>query len=131
MSIDLSYLEYCKRARPNWIPENGQASSFNEFLIFMNIPLGYVWVVVLLLFLWKRSALFGVLLILNSLALLVLATVNYTIIDELHLGRLGGCVGSLNVTVTILITACLFDAIIAARGLFNRSGKINENTSKS
>ena len=128
MSINLSYFEDCKRARPNWIPEHGQASSFNEFLIFMNTPLGYIWVIFLLLFLWKRNALFGFLLILNSLALLALSIVDYTIIDELYLGRLGGCVGSPNVTVGVLGIVSLFGAIIVTRSLYNWTLKRRENT---
>jgi hypothetical protein len=116
MKIDLDYLEDCNRARPNWSPEDGVASSFVEFLILVNTPLGYIWIVILALFLWKRSILTGFLMALGSLVLLANWIAMYEINDDFYLGRLGGCVGSLSITTAVFLAASLFGvAAIGAR----------------
>ncbi|MEX3014555.1 hypothetical protein [Gymnodinialimonas hymeniacidonis] len=120
MSIDLYYLEDCNRVRPNWMPEDGVASSFLEFLILLNTPLGYVWIAVCALFLWKRNAFAGAIMTLCSLALLANWVAMYELDDDLYLGVLGGCVGSLSVTISALIAGSLLGMAVVAARLFQR-----------
>ena len=113
MTVNLSYLEDCARARPNWSPEDGVASSFSELFITMSEPLGFAWLAVLTLFLWKRNTLLGVLLALLSLWLLADSNLlKYNLDDDLYLGQLGGCVGSLVVTNVVLLTAFLLGLLV-------------------
>ena len=113
MSVDLSYLEDCERVRPNWSPENGVASSLSELFITMNEPLGFAWLAVLILFLLKRNTLFGVLSALLSLWLLAdWNLLKYNLDDDLYLGQLGGCVGSLVVTNILLSAAFLLSVLV-------------------
>lgn len=120
MSIDLDYLEECNRARPNWTPEYGVASPFLEFLILVNTPLGYIWMAVLALFLWKRNTLSGVLMTLCSLVLLAHWIMTSELNDDLYLGRLGGCVGSLAVTTAVLLVVSLFGLVVIGARLYKR-----------
>ncbi|WP_133260418.1 hypothetical protein [Rhodovulum sp. BSW8] len=79
----------------------------------MSEPLGFAWLAVLALFLWKRNALFGVLLALLSLWLLSdWNMLKYNLDDDLYLGQLGGCVGSLLVTNIVLLTAILLGVLV-------------------
>lgn len=113
MSVNLSYLEDCARARPNLSPEHGVASSFSELFITMNEPLGFAWLAVLTLFLLKRNTLLGVFLALLSLWLLAdWNLLKYNLDDDLFLGQRGGCVGSLVVTNIVLLTAFLLGALV-------------------
>ena len=118
MGINLNYLEDCNRARPSWMPEDGVASPFLEFLILLNTPMGYIWIAVLTLSLWKRSAFNGLLLILSSLAVLVHWTATYELDDDLNLGGLGGCVGSLWLAITVLLVVILFGVAVVIFRLF-------------
>ncbi|KIC07700.1 hypothetical protein RA19_23270 [Leisingera sp. ANG-M1] len=121
MSIDLDYLVDCKRARPDWTPDDGVASSFYELLIAMNSPSGYVWVAVVTLFLWKRNALSGALLAFLSLALLADWNLfKYNLVDDLYLGQLGGCVGSLEVANVVLLTASFLGIALVGFRVFRR-----------
>ena len=56
MAVNTNYLEDCGRARPDWSPKDGVASSFSEFFFAMNDPLGYAWFAFVALFLWKQNA---------------------------------------------------------------------------
>ena len=112
MSVNLSYLEDCERVRSNWSPEDGVVSSFDEFFVTMNEPLGFVWLALLALFLWKRNTLSGSLLALFSLGLLAdWNLLKYNLDDGLYYGQLGGCVGSLAVSNALLLVASLIGII--------------------
>ncbi|MEM9585031.1 MAG: hypothetical protein AAGA08_18120 [Pseudomonadota bacterium] len=121
MSMDLDYLEDCNRARPNWSPEDGVASPLLEFLILLNMPLGYVWMVVLVLFLWKRNIFGGVLATLCSFILIANWIGMYEFNDDLYLGRLGGCVGSLSITIAVLSAVGFLGAAVAGARLYKRN----------
>lgn len=121
MSIDLDYLEDCNRARPNWTPEDGVASPFLEFLILLNTPLGYVWIAVLAVFLWKRNTSSGFLTILCSLFLLAEWVVMYNLNDDLYLGGLGGCVGSLSITINVLSAVSFLGVAVVGAQLCRRN----------
>ncbi|MDO6734002.1 hypothetical protein Q4555_04945 [Octadecabacter sp. 1_MG-2023] len=108
MSVNLDFLEECEIVRPSWSPEYGVASSFSEFFVTLNEPLGLVWLAVLALFLWKRNVLFSVLLSLLSVSLLAYWNWEKYAYDGLYFGQLGGCVGSLFVTNIVLWAAFLF-----------------------
>jgi len=106
LNIDhLSYREDCQRARPDWVPEDGVVTSVSEFLILLNTPFGYVWIAILVLCLWKRNALSGIFLMLSSMAILTNWNIQYNQNDDLYYGHLGGCVGSLSVTSSVLLVA--------------------------
>ena len=121
MSVDLDYLVDCKRARPDWTPEDGVASSFDEMLIAMNSPSGYVWMAVFALFLWKRNALSGILLTLFSLVLLADWNLfKYNFVDDLYLGQLGGCVGTHEVANAVLLTASFLGIALVGIRVFRR-----------
>jgi len=120
MSIDLDYLADCNRARPNWTPEDGVASPTLEFLILLNTPLGYVWIAVLALFLWKRNTFSGILMILCSLILLANWIGMYELNDDLYLGGLGGCVGSLSITISVLLVVSLLGIAVVGSRLYKR-----------
>lgn len=109
MSINLSYLEDCERARPNWTPEDGVASSFQELLITINEPLGFAWLAILALFIWKRNAWTGLLLAIFSIGVaLEWNALKYNLDDDLYYGQLGGCVGSLLVANIVLLSVAAF-----------------------
>ena len=120
MSVDLDYLEDCARARPNWTPEDGVASPAIEFLNLLNTPPGYIWIAILALFLWQRGVRSGLLITLGSLILIAHWTAMYELNDDLYLGRLGGCVGSLSIATAVLLTASLLGAAIIGARLYNR-----------
>ena len=121
MAVDLRYLEDCERARPNWSPEDGLATSFNELFFAMNEPLGFVWLAIFALFLWKRSALFGSLLVISSLGLLAEWNFGkYNLVDDLYYGQLGGCVGSLTVTNGVLLLASFLGIVVVLLRLHGR-----------
>ena len=109
MSVNLSYLEDCERARPNWSPEDGVASPFVELLITINGPFGFAWLATLALFIWKRNAWTGLLLAIISVGVAFhWNAVKYNIDDDLYYGQLGGCVGSLLVANFVLLSAAAF-----------------------
>lgn len=120
MSIDLDYIEDCNRARPNWTPEDGVASPFLEFLILLNTPMGYIWIAILALFLWKKSTFSGVVVILCSLIVLANWIGMYELNDDLYLGSLGGCVGSLSITIAVLLAVGLLGVAVVGARLYRR-----------
>jgi hypothetical protein len=107
MSVNPDFVEECDTIRPDWSLEDGVASSFPEFLIALNEPLGFGWLAILALFLWTRSVLLSVLLSLLSVCLLAYLNWEKYAYDELFFGQLGGCVGSLVVTNIVLWAAFL------------------------
>ncbi|MEP1209149.1 MAG: hypothetical protein ABJM29_20700 [Rhizobiaceae bacterium] len=112
VKIDLSYLEDCQRARPEWAPGDGVTSSLSEFTFLINTPLGYAWIAIVLLCLRQRSILSGIILIFVSLALLANWILQYNLNDDLYLGGKGGCVGSLSATFAVLLAVSLIGAIV-------------------
>ena len=87
-------------------------SPYVEFLDLLTTPLGYIWMAVLFMFLWKRTAFSGILISTFSLGLLVHWFAIYELHDDLYLGRLGGCVGSLSVTIAALSLAILLGSAV-------------------
>ncbi len=105
----MSYLIDCERARPNWTPDAGVASSFKELLITMNEPLGFVWLAMLASFMWKRNGWTGSLLAIFSIWVAFdWNALKYNLDDDLYYGQLGGCVGSLLVANIVLLSAAAF-----------------------
>ena len=124
MGVNLSYLDFCERARPEWTPEDGVASSVLEFFIALNTPFGYIWVAALILLLWKRSILPGVLLIFVSGTLFAFwNTIRYNLVDDLYYGQLGGCVGSLDFANLVLVIAGLLGLGAICFSLYKRESR--------
>ena len=120
MAVDLAYLDFCRLARPDWSPEDGAASSFSEFLILLTTVEGLIFLSNFALFLWKRGLWTGVLLGGLSLWLWFGWSLHYALDDDLFLGRLGGCVGSLTVTYAVLLSAAVLGFGVAGYRLYRR-----------
>jgi len=78
----------------------------------MNAPLAYLWIVVLAVFLWKRNAWTGLALAAFTWALILWWVAAYDLVNGLYLGRQGGCVGSLNVMLAVLIPVSLLGLLV-------------------
>ena len=112
-----SYAEDCARVRPDWTPDDGQASTVTEFFILLTTPLGFAWFALLILLLWTRNGWLGAVFGLACLALSAQWIAHYSLDDDLYLGSVGGCVGSLNAALGVLGFGFLLGLAIAARGL--------------
>lgn len=117
-----TYAEHCAIARPGWTPEDGKASSIVEFLILLATPLGIAWLALLLLLFWARNGFLGVLFSIACTAQAAHWVVRYSLDDDLYLGTVGGCVGSLTATLVVLALGFLFGLAIAALDLRDRFG---------
>jgi len=113
MSVDLAYIDDCAQARPEWMAEDGAVSSLQEFVWVVHTPLGYVWLAILVLFIWKRTVFTGLWLAAASVCLAGANWVGCNLDDDLYLGQLGGCVGTLSGTYGVLLCASVVGAACA------------------
>ena len=111
-------MEECALIRPEWTAETGPVSSFAEFLILLNTPLGYLWIAALLLLIWKRRIWSGLLLAAYSFGLIVEWVIRYSLNDDLWIGFETGCIGALDVTVSTLAASILLGLGTAAHSIW-------------